>query len=336
MPPIRTRAFLLVLTFIGIFYYYSDKYLLSSSSQDFSIVPDTSHHDGDAGSISADPTTYAGEVLLVSAFFPLNHSRHSVKEYQAWLGNFLGTVQTPIYFFTPPEIAPLVRKQRGSLPITINSSYADPFDVPPVQGLYDYYHKMHRQSKDRKAEGPGLYALRTAKPWFLAEAVKEYESKLAPGNKSVGYAFWVDVGSFKDGLKVHDWPDVERVKQVLNEGAGATGGSEDELMFFPMNDVPNLTMQWWKEDMGPFYRDFAQSVSPLSTFTFFSQTDEGNSSPSILLWRNTERDRVVEGSILEVPRLLALQKGGIRRAGQNNVQLPVVIVPRTNHYRVAK
>jgi hypothetical protein len=270
MPPIRTRTFLLVLVSIGIFYYYSDKYLLSSSSQDFVTIPDALHHDNDSGSISTDLATYTGEVLLVSAFFPLNHSRHSDKEYEKWIGNLLHTIQTPIYFFTPPEIAPLVRKQRGSLPITINSSYADPFDVPPVQGLYDDYYKMHRQNKDRKAEGPGLYALRTAKPWFLAEAVKNYESRLATGSKSIGYAFWVDIGSFQDGLKVHDWPNVEKVKEVLKEGVEATRRSEDELVFFPMNDVPNLTMKWWQEDMGPFYRDFAQGMSPRFTFPFFA------------------------------------------------------------------
>ena len=60
------------------------------------------------------------------------------------------------------------------------------------------------------------------------------------------------------------------------------------------------------------------------------------SSSSILLRRNTERDRVVEGGILEVPRLLALQKGGVRWTGQDDVQLPITAFPRTNHYRVAK
>ncbi|KAF9649487.1 hypothetical protein BDM02DRAFT_3186247 [Thelephora ganbajun] len=272
MPPIRTRTFLLVLISIGVFYYYSDRYLLSSNSQDFVSVPDTLHHGGDAGSISTDlVTAFTSEVLLVSAFFPLNRSHHSGEEYEEWLGNFLETIQTPIYFFTPPEIAPLVRKQRGSLPITINSSYTDPFDVPPVQGLYDYYYKMHRwQNKDRKAEGPGLYALRTAKPWFLAEAVKNYE-RLASGSKPIGYAFWVDIGSFQDGLVVRDWPNVERVKEMLKEGAEATGKSEDELIFFPINDVPNLTMQWWKEDMGPFYRNFAQ-------VSFFGGT------PNVIEW----------------------------------------------------
>ena len=311
MPPIRTRTFLLALISIGIFYYYSDKYLLlSSSSQDFVAVPDTLHHDGDAGSISTDLTTHTSEVLLVSAFFPLNHSRHSDREYAQRLGNLLGTIQTPIYFFTPPELAPLVRKQRGSLPITINSSYTDPFDVPPVQGLYDVYYEMHRQNKDRKGEGPGLCALRTSKPWFLAEAVRNYESRLSAGSGSIGYAFWVDIGSFQDGLKVHDWPNVERVKEVLKEGAEATGRSEDELVFFPMNDVPNLTMQWWKEDMGPFYRNFAQCMRSLSCPP--DKTDEDGRS-SILLWWSTERDRVVEGGVLEVPRLLAVQEGDVRR-----------------------
>jgi len=262
MPPVRTRTFLLVLISIGIFYYYSGEYLHSSSPQDFVTVPDTSQHGDDTDSISTDPATYASEVLLVSAFFPLNHTHRSGKEHEKWLGNFLDTIQTPIYIFTPPEIAPLVKKQRGSLPITINSSYVDPFDVPPVRGLYDAYHKMRRQSKDRKGEEPGLYALRTSKPWFLSEAVKNYESRLATGSKSIGYAFWVDIGSLQDGLKVHDWPNVERVKEVLKEGAEATRRSEDELMFFPMSDVPNLTMQWWKEEMGPFYKNFAQGVSP--------------------------------------------------------------------------
>ena len=265
MPPIRTRTFLLALVFTGVFYCYSGQRLLSSSSHDFAIL----HHNDDTNSASTHLATPTDEILLVSAFFPLNHSHHSDEVYKKWLGNFLGTIRTPIYFFTSPEIAPLVRNQRGSLPITINSSYTDPFDVPAVQGLYDVYYQMHRQNRDRKAEGPGLYALRTSKPWFLSEAVKNYEGRFESGGKSIGYAFWVDVGSFQDGLRVYDWPDLERVKGVFEEGAEAAGRNEDELMFFPMNDVPNPTMKWWREDMGPFYRDFAQGMSPPPPFSSF-------------------------------------------------------------------
>ncbi|KAF9783976.1 hypothetical protein BJ322DRAFT_1067874 [Thelephora terrestris] len=260
MPPLRTRSLLLVLLSVGLLYYSSDRLPLSSNFRGLKIAPDSHRHHDDAGSISTAAVARAGEVLLVSAFFPLNESRHSDREYEKFLGTFLGSIQSPIHFFTPPEIAPLVRRKRGSLPITINSSYADPFDVPPVQGLYHYYDKMRRwQNKDRETEGPGLYALRTAKPWFLTEAVKNYERELASGSQSIRYAFWVDVGSFYDGLKVRGWPNVERVESAFREGAETTGRSEGELIFFPMNDVPNPTMQWWKEDMGPLSRNFAQT-----------------------------------------------------------------------------
>lgn len=263
VPPLRTRSFLLVLLSIGIIYYYSGRLSLSSNFQGLETAPHAYHYQDDADFASTNLATYTSEVLIVSAFFPLNDSHHSDREYEKLLGSFLGTIRTPIYFFTPPEIVPLVRKQRGSLPITINSSYADPFDIPPVRGLHDYYRKMRRwQNRYRKAEGPGLYALRTAKPWFLAEAVKNYEGELAPGTEAVGYAFWVDVESFRDDLHVHDWPNVERVKEVFKEGAEATGKSEDELIFFPMSHQPNPTMRWWKEDMGPFSRNFAKSASP--------------------------------------------------------------------------
>jgi len=280
MSPIRTRTFLLLLTFVGIFCYYSDISPILSRSQDFVAVPDPLHH-VDAGTITKDSTIYTGEVLLVSAFFPLNHTRHSNQEYGRWIGNFLRTVQTPIYFFTSPEILPLIQEQRGPFPITINSSYANPFDVPPVQGLYDEYYKMHRQNKDHRAEEPGLYALRTAKPWFLTEGVKNYERGLPSGSKSIEYAFWVDIGSFQDGLKVQDWPNVERVREVFREGTEATRKNEDELVFFPMNDVPNLTMQWWKEDMGPFYTIFAQGTSfPVPVHVFCLMMKDGPSLAS--------------------------------------------------------
>ena len=182
----------------------------------------------------------------------------------------------------PHPLLHLIRSQRRSLPITINSSYANPSDVPPVQGFCNVYYEMHRQNRGRKAEGPGIYALRTSKPWFLTEAVKNYQGRFAPGSKLLGYTFWVDTGSFQDGLRGYDWPDLERVKGVF-EGAEAAGRNEDELMFFPMNDVPNPMTKWWRDNMGPLYRDFTQGTSPLYPFTSSTKLTKGHSSPSALL-----------------------------------------------------
>ena len=290
MPLLRTRSLLLVLLSVGFLYYSSDVLSLSPNFRGFKTAPEAHRYHDHAGSVSTNITAHTGEVLLVSAYFPLNESRHSDREYGELLGNFLGTIQSPIYFFTPPEIAPLVRRKRGLLPVTINSSYTDPFDAPPVQGLYHYYHRMRRwQNKDRETGGPELYALRTAKPWFLMEAVKNYEAKLASGGKSVKYAFWVDIESFRDGLKVHGWPDAERVEDVFREGAETTGKSKEELLFFPMNDVPNLTMQWWREDMGPLSRNFVQSVPPHLRPDLTPKLMKGCPTPSVLLWWSPER-----------------------------------------------
>ena len=69
------------------------------------------------------------------------------RQYEKWLNDFSGTIRTPVYFFTPLEIASLVTKKRGSLPISTNSSYTNPFDVPPVQGSRDYCYKLGRWQK---------------------------------------------------------------------------------------------------------------------------------------------------------------------------------------------
>ena len=128
----RVQIFLLALIFIGVFCCCSGTRLLSSRSHNFAIP----HHNDDTSSSSADPATPTDEILLVSAFLPLNQAHHSDEEHKKRPGSFLGTIRTPIYFF----ILPLVRNQR------VVTHYhrlflSNPFDVPPVQGLYDIYTK---------------------------------------------------------------------------------------------------------------------------------------------------------------------------------------------------
>lgn len=54
-------------------------------------------------------------ILLVSAFYPLAKSKHTHDEYRSWLAQFLGHVDSDVYFFTTPELAPLVRTARANL-----------------------------------------------------------------------------------------------------------------------------------------------------------------------------------------------------------------------------
>lgn len=74
-------------------------------------------------------------ILLVSAFFPLAKSKHSHEDYAGWLRKYLAKVTTHIYFFAPPEIESMIRDLRGDLPITLNTSFSSPFEIPPLRDL---------------------------------------------------------------------------------------------------------------------------------------------------------------------------------------------------------
>jgi hypothetical protein len=65
-------------------------------------------------------TTTSSSILLVSAFYPLAKSKHTKAEYRAWLAQFLGNVDADVYFFTTPDLAPLVRAARDHMPDSIH------------------------------------------------------------------------------------------------------------------------------------------------------------------------------------------------------------------------
>lgn len=97
-------------------------------------------------------------ILLVSAFFPLAKSKHSLDEYEDWFTHFLQPIETDIYFFCPPEVVPLIKRMRGDKPIIIDTTYHDPQDVPPLIDHRDVYQEMHAWDKEKLYHGPGLYA----------------------------------------------------------------------------------------------------------------------------------------------------------------------------------
>ena len=45
----------------------------------------------------------------------------------------------PLFFFAPPEIKGMIRKLRGNPLMTPNTSFAPPFDMPPLKGMGGYY-----------------------------------------------------------------------------------------------------------------------------------------------------------------------------------------------------
>jgi hypothetical protein len=212
-----------------------------------------------------DSTTPPPTILLVSAFFPLSKSKHSISDYKAWLSRFLQPITTPIYFFTTPDMAPLIQSLRGDLPITINTTYLSPFDIPPLKDspatdegydIRDKYQQMWSWDREKRRHNPELYAIWTAKPYFLDEGLRNSDI-------AYDYAFWTDAGSFRDPHSYTLWPDPKRVREVWGEGSKGSGTREEDLLFFPMWGPPHPSMQYWSEGMGPIDNEFSEGQSPL-------------------------------------------------------------------------
>ncbi|KIJ66170.1 hypothetical protein HYDPIDRAFT_64861, partial [Hydnomerulius pinastri MD-312] len=215
--------------------------------------------------------------LLVSAFFPLSHSKHSMGSYKTWLTNFLEPIRTPIYMYTTPELAPIIQALRGSnpYPLTINTTFSSPFEIPPLKGMEDMYQEMWGWDREHARHGPDLYAVWNGKPYFLDEGLK---NAVREHGREYEHAFWIDGGSFRETHRYVHWPDRGRVREVLDniKSARGQGTEEEEILLIPMWFPPGRNFREWFEDMGPvdtMETDFSEG-------SFF-----GGTAASIRWWR---------------------------------------------------
>ncbi|KAJ7164683.1 hypothetical protein C8R43DRAFT_878995 [Mycena crocata] len=257
MPLWRSRVFPLIslLSILGLFY-YAIPYLQHGPAVYLADLP----------VVSGEPSP----ILLVSAFFPLSKSKHTMREYEWWLCQFLRPITTDIYFYTPTEMVPLVRKCRGRLPITIDTTFATPFDISPLRKFGQQYVDMHALDREKDIHSSELYAVWNAKPYFLDEAVKA----LSRQGRNYDHAFWNDAGSFRSTHNFTDWPSATRVQDIWKEGSALTGEKQEDLLFYPVCRVPHPTHRYWQESMGPIDNYFSEA-------SFF-----GGSPRTISWWRD--------------------------------------------------
>ena len=201
-------------------------------------------------------------ILLVSALFPLSHSKHTHEEYRKWLSNFLSCISTSdIYFYTTPDLEPLVRSLHANVStttrLTVDTTYTSPLLVPPLLPYKENYTQMHEWDREKARHSPELYAVWNAKPWFLDSAVRN-----AAGEYD--YAFWVDAGSFRHEHAYRRWPDPRRVEEVWDEAyrmsrkEGLRG--KGDLMFIPAFELPGKAQLTWSKEQGPVDIDFSEGA----------------------------------------------------------------------------
>jgi len=204
--------------------------------------PGAPHHD----TLTAEEVQPA-KILLVSAFYPLSKAKHSHKEYDLWLSRYLSRVSTHIYFFAPPDIEPVIRRLRGDLPMTLNTTYASPYDIPPLVGMQEVYENMHALDPEKEIHSPELYAVWTSKSFFLDEGLRNMEKS----GVKYDYAFWSDAGCFRSDQEFEQWPGAYRVPEIFGTGSRLTGTPLKDLLFMPIWGAPPHSMNDWKEEDGP-------------------------------------------------------------------------------------
>lgn len=237
----RVLALIAFLALLGISYLTLDLPIVAEKLQYPINVPDVPLHEP--------------QILLVSAFYPLAKAKHSRKDYAQWMKLYLTKITTHIYFFAPPEMEGVVRKLRGPLPITLNTSFASPFDIPPLKGLEGRYNEMNKVDPERAYHSPELYAVWSSKTYFLREALLNMQS----AGMNIEYAFWNDAGSFRQQQDFNRWPAFERIEEIFATGAEMSGLPKEELFFMPMWDAPKEPLRDWTPLEGP--KEYESAIS---------------------------------------------------------------------------
>lgn len=303
--PTALVACALTLVYLGWFTDYKHSY---NPTVTWSMLHDSASSAANSSvrpAISESPTRKPQKrILLVSAFYPLAKSKHTNADYTAWLRRFLGHVSTDVYFFTTPEMEPLVRHARDTLssngsqridslhsPQTIiNTTFHSPFSIPPLLPHKDKYEEMHTWDREKERHSPELYAIWNAKPWFLKEGLRNM--RVRDSGEDYDYAFWTDAGSFRYQHAYDMWPDAVRVEDVWEAGLRllmeqwrawdavrddmrgdyaewdaiqkkekerrAQVTRKEDLVFFPIYELPGKKELGWKEELGPIDIDFSE------------------------------------------------------------------------------
>lgn len=207
------------------------------------------------------PGVETSRVLLVSSFFPLNTSKIPQKDYDMWLHNYLGTVETDIYFYTTPDQAERVKSFRPEgMPMTVDTTFASIFDVPPLKDKVEAYSRNRKKDRARPRHSIESYAVLNSKPFFLTNAVKASEAK----GLNYTYAFWNDAMSFHHEHEFRQWPSTHRLDELWAAGSNITGTDSTDLLFIPTWDLPHKTMYLWYEGEGPIEHKFNEGKSTMT------------------------------------------------------------------------
>lgn len=146
------------------------------------------------------------DVLVVSAYFPLERSKRNNSEYEHLITYFLRVMNCKTLIYTTRQfydnyyvnqLKNLTPSQRGLF--IFNLTYNDIFESPSVKKLKEAYQKVHSIDRESFRHNPSLYAIWNSKVFFVRESTLIYPN--------VKYYFWADSGIVRDPMYFNKFDD---------------------------------------------------------------------------------------------------------------------------------
>ena len=151
------------------------------------------------------------KVTIVSCYYPLPKSKHSIQEYLQWLSNFLTYVDSPLVIFSEGPMVDRIRDLRmkagwAERCIVIEKPFSTlKFSSPEWIDIWEKQVKMSNYASIHNQE---LYRIWANKSFFVEEAMNRN-----PFNSE--YFVWCDAGCWRDeftaGLCGPGWPLSEKI-----------------------------------------------------------------------------------------------------------------------------
>ena len=180
------------------------------------------------------------ETTVVTAFYPLQKSKHDLGKYRAWIQNFC---QIPCYMVIyTTEVYALEMYQWRRLFLDRTQIIVRPFDsfgmtCPSMMALWQ---SQTEKDPERHIHNPELYAVWALKQEFVRAAVSanRFQSK---------WFIWCDMGIQRySALQQYymTFPDDETVRRLCEPG---------RLSFLEIDPIPDSFVNDWKENKPMMY-----------------------------------------------------------------------------------
>lgn len=186
----------------------------------------------DANATARDADATARDATVITAFYPLEKSKHTPAHYTAWINNFC-RIPCRLVVATDEATATMIRAARGDLPteIIVRPFTGWEMTSPQMMALWKRHYAL---DPERTIHSPELYAV-----WALKQEVVMETIRRNPFNST--WFIWCDIGIQRHPSH-QEWyqtfPDSSVCKALCLPG---------QMVFLEVKRIPDPFIAAWKQ-----------------------------------------------------------------------------------------